>query len=117
MSAEKVERRKTLGLTIIIAGVVVFAAIVVASALVAKKRGPREDFLARLPEEKPRPPEPAVVTEDDGAPEEGPRPAELIARARRGVDTALGSAENPGRRALECRLRRRSTGRRKAWRS
>ena len=83
MSAEKTEHGTTKGLAIIVAAVVAFAAIVGASAIVAKKPAPREDFLAGLPEERPRAPEaPAAAVEED-VPEEEPRPAELIARAEK----------------------------------
>ena len=85
MSAKKVEQGKTMGLAIIVASVVACAAIVGASAMVVRRPPPREDFLALVPEKKPRRPVPAVGTDEEeaSAAEEEPRPAELVARAEK----------------------------------
>lgn len=85
MSSRKVEHGKSMGLAIIITSVVACAAIVGASAMVARRPPPREDFLARAPKEKVRPRvKPVDPGEEEASPPgEEPRPAELVARAEK----------------------------------
>jgi len=85
MPARDTQHGTGTGLVITVASAVACVAIIAASAVVARKPPPRQDFLALAPKVRERPlgPDLRADEEEDAPAEEEPRPAELIARAEK----------------------------------